>query len=455
MVMIKEKEVSLKHKLKEIIAELGCTTSLKLMDSIKKDVVNEFIERNMSEFRAILVFAENLDLNTLTNSDEDIRFLFIFTFALNKALKKQEEINISIDVEDYFTKIETDQWKNYKRLEKAKDIYPLVFKKTQQVGDRIWQTVLSAQQLNELDTDNLLIYNFKTQRNPKITAQGEQINIDKQKVREIKERLLSGEQFPDPIILNILNNGDSNVAYDEKNETLTIFEGSVINLVDGSHRKIATGLALEINPNLPFNWQITLTFLSEKSAHDYMTQKDKQKPMKREYIQQMDYSRPENLVIDVIVDDRLSELAKAMKDDDAYIKLNKALTKKSIIAQAIEENYREQIAISTNIRRIGRWVVEFTDYLMGSYAEEFIINPYNIKETSMINNKNMFYGYIAFSAKLMGNKNWEDILIKKMESIDFSKDNPLWKEIGIIQSNKDASKTQRGKLYNLFTEGVE
>ncbi len=453
--MIKENELELKQKLKNIIKEIGLTMPSSVVSKIKEDVAEEFTKRNLRGLRSALVFSENLDLNTLSESPDDIRFLFIFTFALNKALKNQEEINITIDVSDYFTKLEVSQWKDYKELEKGQDIYPLVFKNVQRVGDRIWQTLLSAQQLNELDADNVLIYNFKTQRNPKITAYGERINIDKNKVSEIKERLVGGEQYPDSIILNILNNGESNVAYDEKNETLTIFEGSIINIVDGFHRKTATGLALEVNPDLQFNWQITFTFLSEKAAHELMTQKDKQKPMKKEYVQQMDYSRPENLVVSVIEDDKLSELAKVMKDDDRYIKLNKALTKKSIIAQAVKECYGEQIEVSTNIRRIGKWIVEFTDYLMGTYVEEFVINPYTIKEKSMINQKNMFYGYIALSAKLMNNKNWEDILIKKMKSIDFNKDNQLWKDIGIIQNNKDANKSQRNKLYELFIEGVE
>ena len=111
-------------------------------------------------------------------------------------------------------------------------------------------------------------------------------------------------------------------------------------------------MVLEINPNIQFNWQVTFTFLSEKDAHDYMRQKDKQKPIKREWIEQKDYSRSENLVIDVIMDDRLSELAKVMKDDDQYIKLNRALTKKSIISEAIKECYAEDLKTSINIRKI-------------------------------------------------------------------------------------------------------
>jgi hypothetical protein len=110
--------------------------------------------------------------------------------------------------------------------------------------------------------------------------------------------------------------------------------------------------------------------------------------------------------------------------------------------------------ISTNIRAVARWIVEFTDYLMGLYVDEFINNPYEIKKTSVINHKNMFYGYIALSAKLQNNRQWKELLKQKMESIDFNITNPLWKDLGML-SNKDANKTLRNKLYNLFEGGVE
>ena len=450
--MLKEKQIQLKERLTKIIDEIGRNA---YADDMRQEVINEFKSRNLNAVRASFAMTQNLDLNTLNESDdEDIRFLFMLTYAIDKAFEDRE--NIKINVEDYFTKLEVEQWTDYKEEEdKIEELYPLVFEKFQHItGNKmLWQGKMSAQKLSELRDNNLLIYNFKTQRNPKITAFGERINMDINKITEIKERMLNGDQYPDPIILNILNNGESKYHYNEKTETLTVYEGSIINIVDGFHRATASSMALEANPNLQFEWQITLTLLSEKDAHDYMTQKDKQKPIKKEYVQQMDYSKPENLVVDVIVDDRLSELAKVTKDDDGYIRLNRALTKKSIIADAIADNYSDQIETSIGVRNVGKWVVEFTDQLMGLYIEEFITNPYEVKEVSLINHKNMFYGYIALSAELQNNPDWKSHLKKVMESIDFNVSSPLWKGIGII-GNRDANKSTKGKIYRLFKEAI-
>lgn len=447
--MLKQNEVDLKERLTNIIKEIGYA------NDVKQLLGNEFKERNLSALRATFAFNQNLDLKTLTDSDEDIRFLFLFTYSLNKAIQQSENNdikNIKIDVNDYFTEREVNNWSDYREESKRDSIFPIVIEDVTQLSDKIWQTSFSAQLLNKLDADNLLLYNFKTQRNPKITVAGERINIDNQKVAEIKERLIKGEQFPTQIKLNCVNIGERPV-YNPKNRTLTLNEGVIINVFDGWHRKTANSLALEVFPDLQHNWSGMITYMSEKQAHDFMSEIDKQKPIKKEFIQQMDYNRPENLVVDAIIDDKLSELAKVMKDDDNYIRLNRALTKKSIVATAIKEVYEEQLKVSTNIRNIARWIVELTDYLMGFYADEFIVNPYKVKETSMINHKNMFYGYIALSGKLYNNRDWKDLLAEKMESIDFNIDNSLWKDLGMF-SPKDANKTLRDKLYKLFTEGL-
>jgi hypothetical protein len=393
----------------------------------------------------------------LTDNEEDTRFLFLFCYAIQnigKELIEKKLLNKElINVEDYFLKSEILRWQNYTEQEEKDSIFPLELKNVFRVSDKIFQMVASSQELDSWQKENILLYNFRTQRNPKITAYGEEINMDKEKINQITKRLISGDQFPDPIILNILNNGDSRIDYNENKHILTIYDGSVINVVDGFHRKTANSLALVENPNLNFNWQITFTFLTENAAHDYMSQKDKQKPMKKEWSKQFDYSREENLIIDAILDDKLSELGKVMKDSDEYIKLEKALTKKSIVALAIKECYSDLIEAKTNIRQLAKWIVEVTDYVMSLYTDEFIINPYQTKEISNINHKNMFFGYIALSKALYDKKNWKNLIQEKMDSIDFSVNNPLWRKIGLI-GNKDAKKVLRNNLYDLFAEGV-
>lgn len=444
--MLKEKEYALKDKIKNILNNIGYS------NDVKQSIGGEFKRRNLNVYTAMQVLQGNLDLITLDDNEENIRFLFIFSYALSKALEQYTDLELN--VEEYFTKVEVDKWKDYKEEKMEEDIFPIIFEDVQQVNGKMWQGVLSAQKIKQLRDSNVLIYNFKTQRDPKVTIYGERINLDKARVQEISKRLIQQKQYPDPLILNILNNEDVEFEFDQKNSQLIIYKG-VINHIDGHHRIVANGLALEKMPNLNFNWQVTFTFLTEDEANDYITQKDKQRPMKKEYRAQKDLTKEENLVVDAITNDRLSQLADAIKDDDQYIKLNKALTKKSIIATAIKENYNEQLKTKINIRNIAKWIVEFTDELMGLYQDEFINNPYEVKKHSLINHKNMFYGYIALSEVLQNNPDWKQKLKEKMESVDFTSNNPIWDDIGInIDSLKDLNKSSRIKLYNFFKGGV-
>ena len=449
----KEKEIQLKEKLTMLIKNYGHNTSIKKLIGI------EFKRRNIktSEVRrSTWVCDGNYPLINLTDEEDDIRFLFLFTYEFSKALESEE--NEILNVEDYFTKIEIDRWSNYSEEEVQKDIYPKVFEKVVAIGFKIntWQGYLSAKEIDELETENLIIYNPKTQRNPTITVNGIKITTFPIKRDQIADRLLSGEQYPDPIILNIVG---ERPIYNAQKGTLTLNKDSRIEIIDGQNRKIGVMMAMELNPKLDFIYPITFTFLPEHKAQDFIAQKNKQTEIKAEYESQFDYEKKENKVVNAIFNEDLSELAKVTKDDNNYIRINRALTKKIIIAEAVKDNYNDELETSININSVGKWIVKVTDYLMGTYIEEFIRKPYEIKQHSFINHKNMFYGYIALSSALYNHKDdknedeWQLLLKQKMESIDFNRSNKMWKDLGMI-NDIDASKTLRNNLYELFKGGI-
>jgi len=439
--MTKEKLNQLKETLKFVLDEVSH------VKEIKQEVGKEFIARNLSAYRAMNVFMGIESLDTLTNSEDDARFLFILSVGLNNAIGES-----NLEVEEYFTKLEYNKWINYREEEEPENIFPLVFEDTIQLADNIWQTKISAQSLEMLDRNNVFVYNFLTQRHPKVTSAGVQIDFDKQKAFEIKQRMLKDVQFPDHIKINILHNFQEQIHYDDRKHMLTIGENSIINTFDGHHRKVANSLAIAENPELDFTWGLIITNMSESEARDYMLQINKQKPIKYEQIKAWDMDRKESLVISVISDDKISRLNKVMVEQKAEVRNNKGLTTKNIIAEAIRDNY--QLDDTTDIRALGNWIVEFTDNLMSLYPEAFITDPYAIKESSVVNDENIFYGYIALSAKLQNNPEWKEMLKNKMGTIDFTRNNPLWKQMGLVRK-KNANKALKNKLYELFTEGVQ
>jgi len=441
--MFTDKEQQLKGKLKNIITEFGFD------GHIKQNVMDEFKSRNLSSLRASWVFTENLDLDTLSDAEEDIQFLFLFSLALNKALK-EKDIDMLSDYKSYFTSVEISDWEDYKEEKESNDIYPIVFKNTTEIFPGYYQTSATAQYVEKLNKANKLIYNPNSQRGMKVTKKKIGISIDPKKVEEITTRMLDGEQFPDDLKFNILKTGEERFNYNPKTKILTIFEGSILNLLDGAHRNASNSVALSKNPELQFIWPIKISNFTEIKAHNFMVQIDRQTPIPKDVISIKDYSKNENLVLDKIIDSR-GDLSNVTKDTDAFVKSDRGLVSKPIIAEAIKDNYNDQLDSAMQRDEIANWIVEFTNYLMGVYSEEFIVNPYETKKTSYINNLNMFYGYIAFSSILKDNNDWKEILKQKINSIDFSIDNPMWRDLGIIKENK-IGKPTKNKLYKLFKE---
>lgn len=440
--MIKEKELQLKSKLKSIISEVGYD------HSIKQSIIDEFKSRNLDSLRASWAFSENLDLDTLIEDEDDIRFLFLFSFALNKALK-EKNMDMLSDYQNYFTKVEVEQWENYKEKEEQDGIFPIVLKNVVEILPGYWQTTITAQEIEKLNQANVLIYNPNTQRGFRVTKKNVGIDVNPKKVKEIANRMLNGEQFPDDLKFNVLKTGEEKIIYNSKSRVLTILEGSIINTFDGQHRKEANAIAISVNPDLEFIWPIKITNFTETKTHDFMTQINKQTPISMDVLKTKDYSKNENLVVDKIMDSK-GNLAGVAKDSSNFVKSNRGLTTKIILAEAIKNNYND---LDSAMKRdeVANWIIEFSNYLMEVFSEEFIVNPYEIKKISYINNLNMFYGYIALSSLLKGNKNWKELLEQKIKSIDFSVDNPIWRDIGVIKENK-INKTTKNKLYKLFKE---
>ncbi len=69
-------------------------------------------------------------------------------------------------------------------------------------------------------------------------------------------------------------------------------------------------MAIAENPDINFTWGLIITNMSESEARDYMLQINKQKPIRYEQIKTWDTDRKENLVVKVIVGDKISRLDK-------------------------------------------------------------------------------------------------------------------------------------------------
>lgn len=452
--MLKEKSVELIQELNLLIAKYGSN------DKVRNIIVNEFVKRNMRGSLAVGILNEKRELSTLDiDEGKDLILLFVFTKSMFVALTHKEndesqplgEISEGLKVtpENYFNSIEIENMTDYKEDKKSDAKQQHVFHNMIQVADSYWKGIIPAKPLDQMNAGNDILYLFKTQRDPHIDIYGmKSIRLDKNKVEKISNRLLSGIQFSDEIKLNLLHDGEDQISFNEKNGDLTIISGN-LHVFDGYHRIISSSIAISKNPELDFNWGLVVTNFSEKKTQEFMVQINEQKPMRQEHIKALDTSKLGNIVVDSIKDIDTSEFAQNIKESDAELKFS-GLTKKSTMAVAIEECYKEKFTNRLQIKPIAHHIANVMDYIIGLNVEKFIIHPDATQ--SYINHKNMFAGYVALSECLYEVKDWEDKAEDVLSQIDFRVENPKWKDIGLLEANM--KKSTRNNLYKFFQKLV-
>ena len=455
--MLKEKSVELMQELNPLIVKYSSN------DKVRKIILNEFSKRNMSGRLALSILNEKRVLSTLDiDEGKDLILLFVFTSAMYNALTFKEaddkeplgeiEESFKITLENYFTEIEIESLLNHtfeKKVDEKDEA--IVFPKMNLIAPGFYSGYMSGKHFAELDAGNEFIYNFKTQRDPIINVSGmKEIHLNKKNAKEIRDGLLSGDQFPTTIVVNVLRDGSDEIIYNEKNGDLTIVSGTK-NLVDGMHRKVGNSLALAINPDLQFNWLLVVINYSEVRAQKYMVEINKQQKMKQEHVDNMDTSNLGNIVVDNIKDIDNAEFSGHIKDSDKELE-HGGMVKKSTLATSIEECYKDKLTNKIEAKKIAKHIANVVDYVIGLHAEEFIEHSEATKKESYINHKNMFAGYVALSERLYEVKDWEDLLEEILNQIDFSVKNSFWKDIGI--SDSDMKKSTRNNLYKFFQKLV-
>lgn len=416
---------------------------------VKEYLKSKFIDKNLLSSYPIKILTKRLELETLDiKNDKELFVLYVFTEGLQEALRLRdrndeyiglEDDIAKLDVKDYFTVSEQQYFAKHSYTEDKEEGYPYTFSNMLKVAEGHYTGIISAQDLALIDKANDIIYNFNTQRNARIDVFGiKRINVNNKKIQEITENLLSGKQFADEIKINILRNGDDEIEFSTTNGIigdLTVVSGEM-NIFDGFHRKTANQLAIIKNPDLHFNWKLTITNFTEQKAQDFMVQINKQTPIKKEYINTLDKNKIENLVVDLIVDNPLFELSDKIKSTEQELRYG-GYTKKSLIATAIIDNYGDLLTSKSMAKPIADWIVNFLNYV-----SQFL------NDNNFSTNRYMFMSYIALSRKLYGIDNWIDIVSNKISSYDFTKNNE--NNIYISNLTSNLNKTTKNKLYNLF-----
>lgn len=426
------------------------------------EVVKQFIDDLSTNKKAIEKVKNALSENGITSgaverimndpdvlNDSDIREVALFVEQFYKSTSIQ-----ALEPTQWFTEFELKRARQFdKRLltEDASD-YTIAFDNTSIVGNGIYVTTIDIKTITELFDAQILNYNYDIQRQAKRTMRKDQIiyspTVYKKNVKEIKEHLLKEKLVSTSLAFNAAvgsSNSGEDITFDSSTGTLTINEGTQLDILDGYHRCLASVEAYRENPELEFRFILMISNYTTREAQQYQAQLAKATPIPKTRVQELEANRHADTVVRHLKSE--SELQDKISSQHQVKYAHGELVSYNVLADAIDREFN--MRTGKDVREVSRYLAEFFEELIGDYPDIFLDS--RSREASLMNYNKMFSGYIALAARMRKEKIGLDRLETILDSIDFSKNNPVWTELEVLNSDgRISNKANENKIAQYF-----
>lgn len=417
-----------------------------ILPIILTNVLND--KEKLSEVDEILIDKYKIPRGTvnelIANFDSISKLSDVETSVLTKTLfevTKDSRINPT----NFFSQKEINKMLKYKGQDRD-PLYPVVLRKVSTSPDFTeFSVCMTLQEIARSYTQKIWTYNFNAQRlsKRKMLKGGisEKIDIKPKSVKEIRGLMKSGKYKADAIFLNVLVNGNDSIEYDEDEMTLTINEGTIINLIDGMHRTEAAIQEVEENPDTQgFLWviikhyplsdsQFMLGQVNKKNAFD--------KTLIKHYMGE-DFSA--QITKDLML---LPELKNKISIKTTIDKNLNYFTNYAILSEAIDSIF----APSTTKERYdySEGLKKFFGYFVSTYSKELTKDYKELSKTSWFTHHNSFVLFVVVAKVLYDKYNGVNFPVSEItriiDAIDFSKSesseyNQLLSTQGKVNSNQ-------------------
>lgn len=338
---------------------------------------------------------------------------------------------------NFFTDVEISQLKTFKFKNKDAVKFPLIFENVEQLSDRQWSTKATIKEVASLYDNQLITYNFETQREAVYVEKNDgtiikkpNVNIDS--VNAISELIDQGLFFSNYITINVLVNGEDEVVYDESKKILMIKSGQ-LDILDGFHRSLAMLKSYHSNNGVIYITGLMITNLNVSSANAFIRQEDNRNKIDERHLKSMDDTKYANDIVKSINTDSKSDLRGKITTDIGLVNKHHAYTLTDILSESIENLY--EIKTRRDKHNIEKYLIDFFNEVYAIKYNDFE-DLKTSREHTMITDKNMFVFYTCLSKLLFEDTEWKNKVENILDKIDFSKNNEDWKKLKLVGTPK-------------------
>lgn len=320
---------------------------------------------------------------------------------------------------------------------------PLTFENVANLGDNVYSAALDYSTIARMYKYGLLNYNFEIQREGRKVKRGNEViqkpKIYSKNVKEIKELVLKNKLKKTALAYNCATDTTDDpsgyeILFDDKNNKLTITEGTRIDILDGAHRTRGILEAYKENPEIQGKLVVLFSNMTTAEAKQYQAELAKATPFNKARAKELSEENPASEVVKRLnsqgeLKDRISSIARLQRSMGE-------VTSYEIMADAIDKFYAPKKRIE--VKDITNTINGYMDYLFGYFDEQLQ------DENNLLFERTFFRGHILLSKRMKdANRDFED-LKEILGDIDFSRSNPMWEELNILSNGKiDAKKSLR------------
>jgi hypothetical protein len=385
----------------------------------------------------------------------DRRELFLLT---EQVFLKTANTNIAPD--NYFTEPEQKKSRQYVGTQELEEdiVLPLTLKNFERLSINEFSGTIDANLVAKLSMSRLLHYNFDIQREATKRKVKDVViteaKLVMQNVIEIKDHLKKNTLKPTQLVFNAsvgsADYGEPEIIYDEQERTITITKGTILDIVDGYHRTKGTEMAFHEQGHLDFKFTLLLTNYSDDEARSFQGQIAKATPIAKERAEELLGERMADAVLKEVIPK--TELQGRVSSNRHVHTSDDELVAYKVLAETIERQFKLEKMV--DVYKAANYLTKVFNYILGTFEDEFLTSPKKYREKSLLNDNNMFSGFITLARKLMELKIDPSEIIGIISSIDFDKSNPLWNEIGVLDKKGNLTPKARDSIINYF-ENIE
>ncbi|WP_299831518.1 DNA sulfur modification protein DndB [uncultured Metabacillus sp.] len=414
--------------------------------------ITDKIKNNMKKFRVLPGKVQEYINGQVEMREDDIELISILAEQTYIVTGKSLSNPLNALTEREMKEIKS----NFEGYQSEKVGFPYTFKNVVKIADDDFICSIEASEINFLYSNGLLEYNPETQREGrqiKNKSNDEIITVPKvieKNVKEMVELLEKNEIISSMITFNARLGTSENefgeLIYNEENKTLTITEGTLLDVLDGFHRINAISRALRKDPSIDAMFKLNILNYNKKRAIKYFAQMNKGQSVSESHLKKMSETRYGDFVAKQVQSN--SQLSGKVAAGDHISPNSDLLVTFNTLSDGIDEIFN--IENRQEALKVSEYLTEFFDTLFDLYPDEFINNISKTREETLLNTNVMFFGYLTLAKKMNEQNVKLNKLPKILNDIDFSRDNEMWESFNIIDANKRIKTTAKKRIINFF-----